>query len=113
MNDAIIPDAAEFVRSTVKELDKSKEVDNTSQATSLDQLWAALIKYNSWNKALKPYLEDRIKVMKNMTEINFDGQETAGEIGIRYLICSGIGKELQDIIDKVEQTSAVLASMKK
>jgi len=106
-SDAITPNIADFARTTIR------EIDEVSQISNLDELWASLAKYNAWNGALKPYLKERIDVLKNMSEINFSGKETVEQIGIRYLICGGIAKELQDIIDKVEQTRAALDNIKR
>lgn len=101
-NDAIIPDAAEFVRDTIR------EIDQTAPTNNYDEIWASAAKYSFWGKGLKPYLEERIEMLKSMSEVNFTGKETVEQIGIRYLICGGIAKELQDIIIKVEQTKKVL-----
>jgi len=106
-NDAIIPDVAEFTRKIVK------EIEDTTPNVSTDEMWASLSKYNAWRLAVKPYLEDRIERLKTMSDINFSGKEKIEEIGIRYMICGGIAKELQDIINKVEVTKFVLSQQKK
>lgn len=106
-NDAVIPDIAEFARATVR------EIEEIPQGSSLDETWASLGKYAVWSKALKPYLLDRIDSLIHMSEIDFNGKETTSEIGIRYLICGGIAKELQDIITKVEMTKQVMEQIKK
>lgn len=106
-SDSIIPDIAEFTRSTVR------EIETTAPVISNDELWASMAKYTPWIKAVKPYLLERIDSLKHMSEIDFNGKEKIEEIGIRYLICGGIAKELEDIINKVDQTKAVLEQIKK
>lgn len=101
-SDATVPDIAEFTRATVREIEHSAPV------VSSDEVWASISKYNGWNKALKPYMEERIEQLKTMSEIDFSGRESVSDVGIRYMICGGIAKELQDIINKVEVTKAVL-----
>jgi hypothetical protein len=109
-SDAIMPnsvDNAEYVREVVR------EIDQTAPTNNYDEIWASAAKYSFWGKGLKPYLQERIEMLKSMSEVNFSGKETVEQIGIRYLICGGIAKELEDIIVKVEQTKKVLDDQRK
>lgn len=106
-SDSIVPNIAEFTRATVR------EIEEVAPNVSTDEMWASLGKYTAWSRALKPYLIERIEQLKTMSEIDFNGKESVDEIGIRYLICGGIAKELQDIITKVETTKLVMEQLKK
>ena len=106
-DEALFPDPAEIVRNTIKTLDSSTPNMNN------DELWASIAKYVGYRKALRPYIEDRIAKLQSMSEINFNGKEKAEEVGIRYLICSAVAHELQDIITKIEVTGQVIDQLKK
>ena len=108
-NEIIIPDPAETIRGVVKDLGPKPEAPKVTD----DELWSNFVNYTEYQKALKPYLEDRIARISSMSEIDFNGKESAQEIGIRYLICSAVAKELQDIITKIEVTNKILKEQKK
>jgi len=110
-NDTLIPDPAQIIRSVIKE--SHTETTEVNPGMNNDELWAQLNNTPSYKKALKPYLENRIEILKNMMEIDFNGKESAKEVGLRYLLCSGIAKELSDIIVKAEVSFKVINDIKK
>lgn len=83
-------------------LEKPKEEDEVAEAI------ASLTQYAGWARGLKPYIEARIERLKEMSEVNFDGNEKVEDVGFRFLVCSSIAKELQDILTRVEATTKVV-----
>ena len=99
--DALIPDLGQIIKTTIKEIQPSEDVGD-------DVGWARIGKSPDWTVLLRPYLEDRISSLQAMTEVDLDGKESVEEVGVRFLICTAIGRELQNLVDLVEQTKEVI-----
>lgn len=99
--EAIIPDLGKMIKTTIKEVKPPEDAGN-------DLGWARIGKSPDWTVLLKPYLEDRILSLRAMTDVDLDGKESVQEVGVRFLICTAIAGELQNLIDLVEQTRMVI-----
>lgn len=99
--DALIPDLGQMIKTTIKEVKPPEDVGD-------DLGWARIGKSPDWTVLLRPYLEDRISSLQAMTEVDLDGKESVEEVGVRFLICTAIGRELQNLVDLVEQTKEVI-----
>ena len=108
MDDVVIPDEKDLSAKNVFQRIK-KQVDEKSEESKTENLYYLLNNYNGWLNGLKPYIQERIRVFKEMEEINFSGNETMQDIGVRYMICHFIASELQRIIDRVEIISEQIA----
>jgi hypothetical protein len=106
-DDALYPNPADIVRTTAKQLNEEHP------EVSDDEVWATLTTCEGYQKALKPYLISRIEQIKSMSEVDFNGKESVEEVGIRYLIFSLVGKELQELLTKIEVTSKIVNHYKK
>jgi len=101
---ALLPDLGKMIKTTIKEVKPPKDVGD-------DLGWARIGKSPDWTVLIKPYLEDRILSLKAMTDVDLDGKESVEEVGVRFLICTAIGRELQNLIDLIEQTKEVVEEM--
>ena len=99
----IIPNLGKNITKAIKKVQPKESVGEKE-----DKAWAEFGRYPGWKNLLKPYLEDRIASLKMMTEVKLDGTESVSEVGARFLIFSGIARELQFVIDKVDKTREIL-----
>ena len=110
-DEALVPEFNDNVRLTAKNiLDKTKQ---KSEAEKAAEQMAALHGSPGWVNGLKPYIESRIEGLKGMIEVDLDGKETMTEIGIRFVICTSIAKELEYIVNRVENTAKAVTEAKK
>jgi len=107
-SDSLIPDPANIVRKTVKDLRAVK-----TEKQQEEESWANLGRSTLWKHLLKPHLEERIEILRSMSEVDLDGSETATNVGIRFLLCSSTASEIQALIDLVEQTRIILDKVAK
>ena len=105
--EAIIPDLDKKTLSMARKVLEEKSVED-----ELAEVLASGSGSAFWTRGLKPYLETRIERQKEMSEVNLDGSESLQEVGTRFLICSTIAQELQNIISRVEVTAQVVKEQK-
>ncbi len=105
--EAIIPDLDKKALSMARKVLEEKSVED-----ELAEVLASGSGSVFWTRGLKPYLETRIERQKEMSEVDLDGSESLQEVGTRFLICSTIAQELQNIISRVEVTAQVVKEQK-
>jgi hypothetical protein len=106
----LIPEFDETVHKTTKQILAKEEVKSVAEKTA--ESIAALRGVEGWANGLRPYIEERIKRLKEMSEVNLDGKETMAEIGLRFTISSAIASELNDLLVKVDATTKVVEERK-
>ena len=111
IDDNILPDEKDLTKSNVFAR-INKEINETGEEFKTDELFYWMTDYRGWVKALKPYIESRIEVFRQMEEDFLQWGDSMDEIGIRYMLCRFVAKELQGIIDHVETTSGQIKKMK-
>jgi len=106
----LIPDLDRKVFKTIQKVEESRP---KSEGEKRSEAIASLRGYVGWDKGIKPYIEARISNLKTLAEIEFDGKETVSEVGLRFLLCNQVAKELQDILNWVEITAESVEAREK
>jgi hypothetical protein len=108
--EALIPDLDRKVFKTIQKVEETKP---KSEGEKRSEAIASLKGYVGWEKGIKPYIEARISSLKTLMEVDFDGKETVNDVGLRFLLCSQVAKELQDILNWVEVTAESVEAREK
>lgn len=110
MTEALLPELDNKVFKTIEEIEKSRP---KGEAEKREGAIASNAGFVGWEKGLKPYIKKRIESLEKMLEVNLDGKESISEIGLRYVICSSLAKELQDIINRVSLLDRIVTEKRK
>ena len=106
MDNPVLPEKEDWaVKKAVRDI--KKERIKTADEKH-DELWHALSGSRAWLGALKPYLETRIKTLKEMADVELTGGEDLKEIGLKFLVSSLVANELQAILNRVETTTKMI-----
>jgi len=109
-SDAVIPDEKDMgIKSIV---DRLNEIKEKTADEKYDELFYMLNQYGGWVEGLKPMIQARIEAYKEMREVDFKGNESMSEVGMKFLLSSLVANELQDLLDQVESRRQQVAEDK-